>query len=332
MVQNDGAVEKVLTGEQTDFRFLAENSADVICRADMDTIMRYVSPSCVHLLGWSPQEIVGRPAGNFVFPEDLPLLGAAVAQARAPGNATAGATLRMLKKDGSVCWVETNARVVRDAATGESQEVVVVVRDISERKLLEEKLLALALTDGLTGLANRRAFDAALDREWSHTLREGSQMSLLMIDIDHFKQFNDRHGHQFGDDCLRAVAAAIRDGVRREIDTVARYGGEEIAVILPCTDSDGALYMAETVRRAIEALRIPHPGNPEAGGWVSASIGVATALARHGGTLKMPESLLMSADHSLYKAKHEGRNRVVTTLLMASQEDLFDTATVPTGV
>jgi diguanylate cyclase (GGDEF)-like protein len=145
-------------------------------------------------------------------------------------------------------------------------------------------------------------------------------MSLLMLDIDFFKQFNDQYGHQFGDDCLRAVATAITSAIRRDIDLVARYGGDEIAAVLASTDAEGALIVAEKVRQAVFALNIPHAGNPGAGGVVTVSIGAATALARHGGTMKMPESLLMSADHALYKAKHEGRNRVSATLLMATQE------------
>jgi len=305
-----------------DFQFLAENSVDMICRADMNTVFRYVSPSSVRLLGWTPEEMVGRASGEFIFAEDLPELVEAVAHAHSPGVEMSSTVLRMLKKDGSTIWTEMNARILRDATTDEAQEVVVVMRDITERKALEEKLLAQALTDGLTGLVNRRAFDVALDKEWKRTLREGSQMSLLMVDIDHYKQFNDQYGHQMGDDCLRTVATAIRGEVRREIDTVARYGGDEIAVILPSTELAGALAVAESVRRAIEAIRIPHAENKEIGGWVTASIGVATALARYGGTLKMPESILMSADHALYKAKHGGRNQVASTLLMAFQEDL----------
>jgi diguanylate cyclase (GGDEF)-like protein len=193
------------------------------------------------------------------------------------------------------------------------------MRDISERKLLEEKLSRLALTDGLTGLANRRAFDEALEREWKRTAREGSQISLLLLDVDHFKPFNDRYGHQVGDDCLRAVAIAVREAVRGT-DIAARYGGEEIAVILPSTNSVGAVAAAEKVRTAVEALQITHEGNPEGGGWVTASVGAATALSRHGGTMRMPESLLLAADTAMYKAKREGRNRVATALLVAYKE------------
>jgi PleD family two-component response regulator len=108
--------------------------------------------------------------------------------------------------------MEMNARLVRDFTTGAPKEFVTVMRDITERKILEERLSALARTDGPTGLSNRRAFDEALEREWKRTLREGSQISLLLLDIDHIKEFNDRYGNQVGDDCLRTVAAAVRGG------------------------------------------------------------------------------------------------------------------------
>jgi len=192
-----------------------------------------------------------------------------------------------------------------------------VLRDITDRKLLEEKLESWAMTDGLTGIANRRAFDGALEREWKLTLRRGTQISLLMLDIDHFKPFNDQYGHQVGDNCLRAVAQAVARAVR-STDVVARYGGEELAVILPEVDVDGARDTAEKVRVVIEGLWISHGGNP--GGWVTVSIGAATALARVGGTMRMPEGLLQAADHALYRAKRGGRNRVEGGMLLAPRE------------
>jgi diguanylate cyclase (GGDEF)-like protein len=171
-----------------------------------------------------------------------------------------------------------------------------------------------ALSDSLTGLANRRAFDQALLREWELTLRDGSDISLLLLDIDHFKRFNDSYGHQAGDDCLCAIAAAVKEGVR-STDIAARYGGEEIAVILRPMSAADALVVAEKLRARIEALRLPLEE-----GWVTASIGVATALARHGGSVRMPESLLLAADKALYQAKREGRNRVVSALVVAHQD------------
>lgn len=145
-------------------------------------------------------------------------------------------------------------------------------------------------------------------------MRDESQMSLILLDIDCFKQFNDFYGHIFGDDCLRAVATTALGAASRAVDLVARYGGEEIAIILPGTGSEGSMQVAETMRARIEALRLPHKGN-SAGDWVTASLGVATALARHGGGMQMPESLILAADYALYKAKHEGRNRVATSHL-----------------
>ena len=254
-----------------------------------------------------------------VYPDDLPALIATATRNFDPGVEPARAAVRMRKKDGSLVWIEFTARVVRDPSTGEAKEAVVTMRDISERKALEERLSKLALTDGLTELANRRAFDEALTREWKATLREGSQISLLLLDIDHFKEFNDHYGHQVGDDCLRAVAAAVRGSVRTT-DIAARYGGEEIAVILPFTDTAGAVEVAENMRSAVEALQITHERNPAGGGLVTASVGVATALSRQGGTMRMPESLLLAADNALYKAKREGRNQVGTALLVSFRE------------
>jgi diguanylate cyclase (GGDEF)-like protein/PAS domain S-box-containing protein len=306
--------------DEVDFRFLAENSVDIICSVGLDHVIHYVSPSSFRILGWKPEEMVGKVFDDFVLPEDLPALAAAAELILSPNVDNSPSTLRIREKDGSFVWLGTNARLARVSATGEPQDVVLVMRDITERRSLEERLAVLALTDGLTGISNRRAFDEALDREWKRTLREGSQISLLLLDLDHFKEFNDQYGHQVGDDCLRAVATAVRGAVR-VTDIVARYGGEEITVILPSTATAGAVEAAEKVRVAIEALRFPHEGYLEGGGWVTASVGVATALARYGGSMRMPESLLLAADNALYKAKHEGRNRVATALLVAPKEN-----------
>jgi diguanylate cyclase (GGDEF)-like protein/PAS domain S-box-containing protein len=303
----------------TDYQLLAEYSADVICRSGVDMKWRYVSPSSLEVLGWTPEEMIGMEAFALIYPEDLPGLVATATRNFAQGAEPDRAAVRMRKKDETLVWIEFTARVVRDPSTGEAIEAVVTMRDISERKALEEKLSTLALTDSLTGLANRRAFDENLDREWRRTLREGSQISLLLLDVDHFKEFNDRYGHQVGDDCLRAVASTLMGAVRAT-DIAARYGGEEIAVILPSTNTAGAVEVAEKVRFAVEALQITHEANPDSVAVVTASVGVATALSRQGGTMRMPESLLLAADNALYKAKREGRNRVATALLVASRE------------
>jgi diguanylate cyclase (GGDEF)-like protein len=177
----------------------------------------------------------------------------------------------------------------------------------------------MALTDPLTGLANRRAFNEQIEREWERTLREGSRMSLLLLDIDHFKEFNDRYGHQAGDNCLRVVAATIVGNVRSG-DITARYGGDELAVILPSADIVDAIAVAEKLRSAIEELLLTHEVNPEGGNWVTVSIGGTSALSCDVMTVREPDPLLTAADHALYKAKKQGRNRVATAFLEADED------------
>jgi diguanylate cyclase (GGDEF)-like protein len=253
-----------------------------------------------------------------VITEDLPALAAAHAYNLTLPVQSRPVTLRMRKKNGSIAWMEVSARVVKDRDTNEVSGTVLVMRDISEGKAHEHELARLALTDGLTGLPNRRSFDQTLEREWLRTLRENSAMSLLLIDLDHFKEFNDSYGHQVGDECLRAVGAVIRTAIR-STDTPCRYGGEEIAVILPAADAGAAARIAEAVRLAVERLGLPHDGKEEMGHRLTASVGAATALSRYGGSMRLPEALVLAADSALYKAKYGGRNRIATSRLVATK-------------
>jgi diguanylate cyclase (GGDEF)-like protein/PAS domain S-box-containing protein len=299
-----------------DFRLIAENSGDVIFHVGADMITRYVSPSCSQILDWSPEEMIGRPPHEFILSEHLPDVAASIARMVAGADDGRPLSFRVARKAGESVWVEAKSRAVRDPASGVLTDFVLIMRDVTERKKLEARLEALAKTDELTKLANRRAFDEVLQREWRRTVRTNGQMSLLLLDIDNFKGFNDRYGHQVGDDCLRAVAAAIADTIRRPGDTAARYGGEELAVILPDTDAAGACHMAERLRTAVERLSLPHEGN-QGFGCVTVSIGAATALSRVGGSISMPEGLLAASDAALYKAKHHGRNRIESSILLA---------------
>lgn len=180
----------------------------------------------------------------------------------------------------------------------------------SNRRLREANRVLDRLTavDPLTHIANRRAFDQVLDAEWRRAVRTRSPLSLLVIDIDCFKQLNDSQGHQRGDECLRRVAQALEDGVRRAGDLVARYGGEEFAVVLPDTDPPAADRVAETLRQGIEALQIPHPESP-VNPSLTVSVGVASAVPEIGVPTR---TLVAAADAALYRAKHDGRNRVVS--------------------
>jgi len=172
-------------------------------------------------------------------------------------------------------------------------------------KAATERMSELVLTDPLTGLANRRHFDQTLASEWDRAAREKHSLAVLMIDIDHFKAFNDTRGHAAGDDCLRAVARALHEHCGRPGDTVCRWGGEEFAVILPGTDLPGAAHVSDELVAMVRGLRIAH-GADGAGPQVTISVGAAAALATEGGA---PQDLVQRADAALYRAKQAGRDR-----------------------
>ncbi|HXG54379.1 MAG TPA: diguanylate cyclase [Vicinamibacterales bacterium] len=190
-------------------------------------------------------------------------------------------------------------------------ELLQTIRERTEQvEEANRKLEALSYLDALTGVANRRAFDEGLDREWRRGIRSKRPLALLMMDIDCFKAFNDTYGHQSGDRCLANVAAALSSTVKRAGDQVARYGGEEFAALLPETDRPGAAAIAERMRAAVEQLHIPNKEAP--GGYTTVSVGFAVAQATDAGT---PDALLASADAALYRAKREGRNRTVEAVM-----------------
>ncbi len=180
-------------------------------------------------------------------------------------------------------------------------------RTAAEAALREanRRLAALSISDPLTGLANRRRFAEILAGEWRRGARRQDPVSLAMIDIDFFKQYNDRYGHPVGDRCLRRVAGALRDSVR-STDLVARYGGEEFCFILPSTDCESALTVAERGRKAVCCLNEPHVDSTH--GIVTVSIGLSSMIPSDAASF---DYLIESADAALYAAKHQGRNRVV---------------------
>lgn len=309
--------------EQESLKLLAENCGDVIFRFGADGQARYISPSVERLYGYTVSEIYAM-GGNvvengFIYDEDQQKVASAV-HAHLSGNLPhVKLEFRIKRRDGAVIWVETNCSTILDPNTGRPTDIVFTMRDIHEKKILEAQLEAFARKDGLTGIANRRSFDESVEKEWHRARGEHNALSLLLIDIDYFKAFNDANGHQAGDDCLRTVAATIAANARQEGDLAARYGGEEFAVILPRTDYKRALAASDRIRSAVEALAIPHPGSA-ADSVVTVSVGVATAMAASGGTIEMPHGLLQAADTALYKAKAGGRNRTEGVLLFSPGE------------
>jgi diguanylate cyclase (GGDEF)-like protein len=173
-------------------------------------------------------------------------------------------------------------------------------------QLANQVLHQLSTHDGLTGVANRRQFDEVLLIEWRRAARINGPISLIMVDIDHFKLFNDEYGHQAGDDTLKEVAYALQDSVQRAGDLIARYGGEEFAIILPGTQPEEAARLAEAIREAVEGRKIRHALSI-AFRYVTVSVGVASVYAVRDGS---PAELVAAADRALYAAKRGGRNRV----------------------
>ncbi len=226
------------------------------------------------------------------------------------------------RKDGSRFDGAISAKMLR---VYDVPHVICLIRDMTERKQAEGQIQQLirqleternaarisSLTDGLTGLSNRRYFDEALKTEFFREKRYGEELSLIMLDVDFFKPYNDRYGHVAGDDCLRRMAAVFRRIVVRASDIVARYGGEEFVIILPDTGSHGAQELAERIRKAVEALGILHEGS-DLSRFVTISLGVVTACPAKLGS---PADLVSLVDDALYGAKNGGRNRVKSVVI-----------------
>lgn len=309
-----------LPGHAIDLALLVDSSADLLTKLDAEGRIFFASASARQMFEVEPAALLGLHPSDYLLPEDLGPVMADIEAMVAGRLLEFRREARLRRRDGRLHWVEAHARVACDPVTGAFRAIVSALRDIRDRKALEAHLSDLANQDGLTGIANRRRFDAALQTEWARTLREGTELSLLLMDVDRFKLFNDRYGHQVGDDCLRAVCSAVAGAARRPGDLVARYGGEEIAAILPGTGAAGALDVAQRMLQAVRDLGIPHEDKPELPRSVTLSIGAATALARIGGRMAMPEVLLQAADTALYKAKAAGRNRLATALVLAPDE------------
>ena len=278
--------------------------------------------ACEHLTGVPAEEMLGTAEHWRSFYErqqptlaDLVLQGRAegarpifprVAPAEAGGAQPAGLSVESwcdMPRAGRRRYLAADASPIFDGG-GRLSAVVETLRDLTDEKMAQVALEQLATRDGLTGLANRRCFDDTLHAEWARALRQQQPLSLLMVDVDNFKAYNDAHGHLGGDECLKRVARAVASEMRAN-DLVARYGGEEFAVILPNQSLKGAAIVAERIRSRVEQLQLPCRFAP--GKHVTVSIGAATAIA---GPDNTASQLVAIADAALYRAKHLGRNRI----------------------
>jgi diguanylate cyclase (GGDEF)-like protein len=223
-------------------------------------------------------------------------------------------TLR-LRKDGIMIDVSLTMSPIKNAS-GKITGASAIYHDIRERKQTEELLRRLSTLDSLTGISNRRAFDISLDEEWKRAQRGGYKISMMMIDVDRFKRYNDAYGHIRGDECLRQIAQTLRQDAQRPGDLVARYGGEEFVVIFPMQEDHQAIRFSEKMCKDIEALKIPHEKS-DISDYVTVSIGVASMIP----TQDISQvDLIKSADVALYKAKNAGRNGVSVAALFIGVE------------
>jgi diguanylate cyclase (GGDEF)-like protein len=206
-------------------------------------------------------------------------------------------------------YLSVRGKVLDRTRRGKALRAIGLLIDKTAEKAMEERMLSMAMSDGLTGIANRRSFDGSLRSEWRRCKRALDPITLVMIDIDNFKMFNDTYGHLVGDEAIRAIASSLLALLNREGDFVARFGGEEFAMILPATDFDGAKKVGEKIVREIRKIKLS-----QASDWnFSVSVGTATTtfLKDHGRSV----DLLSKSDEALYEAKREGKDRWVSKTL-----------------
>ena len=295
------------------YRTLLESTKAIPWKIDWASMrFAYIGPQIEPLLGWAPDSwLTVQDWADRIHPDDRErVVSFCVAQSQA--GVDHEADYRALTSAGGYVWIRDVVHVVRNAAQ-EVEALVGFMLDISERKRTEEQLLGLqaelrelSFQDGLTRLANRRRFDAVMEREWAEARRNRQPLSLLMMDIDDFKAYNDRYGHLQGDACLKQVSTVLASAATRARDLLARFGGEEFALVLPETDVAAARRVAERCRALIAQAGIIH-ADSRTGATLTMSIGVGTCIPAHGEEW-IP--FLESVDRRLYRAKAGGRDRI----------------------
>lgn len=299
--------------DSADYKTLLESTKAIPWKIDWDTKQfAYIGPQIEPLLGWEPsswQSVADWVAR--IHEDDRDRVFNYCVQQSLQG-VDHEADYRALTSDGSYVWIRDVVHVIRKPS-GEPEALIGFMFDISERKKTEEQLLSLqkqleeySYKDGLTEVANRRMFDRVLEQEWLEAKRNQQPLSLIMIDIDFFKQYNDLYGHLQGDEVLKKVAHILNNAGLRARDFFARFGGEEFALILPETNEASALKVAERCRNLVFKAQIPHAAS-DVSQILTISAGVASMTP---GSHQAPKSLVEFVDSLLYQAKNAGRNRI----------------------
>jgi len=307
-------IAKKIETDNTFYKTLLESTKAIPWKIDWDTMsFAYIGPQIESLLGWTPSSWVSAQDWmERIHPDEREwVVNYCVAQSKA--GVDHEADYRALTKDGDYVWIRDVVHVVRNAK-GEVESLVGFMFDISERKKTEEKLInlqkeleELSFKDSLTGVANRRMFDSIMEVEWVNARRNNQPLSLIMIDIDYFKQYNDQYGHIQGDNCLKSVGQVLNLSASRARDFFARFGGEEFVLVLPETDAKSAIKVAERCRNLIFKQQIPHEKSLVSH-VLTISLGVGTIIPTH---KDEPIGFIEEVDKRLYLAKEKGRNCII---------------------
>lgn len=298
------------------YRTLLESTRAIPWKIDWATAtFAYIGPQIEDLLGWAPTSWrTVQDWADRMHPDDRDrVVNFCISQSQS--GVDHEADYRALTTGGDYVWIRDVVHVVRDLQ-GNVVSLVGFMFDITERKQNEHQLLQLqqelqelSFRDGLTGVNNRRKFDAVYEREWQEAQRTGEPLSLLMFDVDFFKSYNDQYGHVEGDECLRRVARALQQAAHRPRDCLARYGGEEFVLLLPGAEASSARAVAQRCMQEVAHAGIVHVASP-LGQQLTVSVGMGTALP---GTQDDSKRFLETVDRCLYRAKHAGRNRIEAT-------------------
>jgi diguanylate cyclase (GGDEF)-like protein/PAS domain S-box-containing protein len=274
--------------------------------------VQYANPACDRYLGYAPDELVGLSLKDLLDGPDAGYW----ESLDAIGHGTREVNIR--HRDGGLRAMDLTMTPMH-AADG---LFVALLHDITHHKQSEDALQRAALLDPLTKIANRRHFDAFLEKEWQRAIRNAQPLSLVVLDVDHFKLYNDTLGHAAGDVCLQRVAETLHDHAARPTDLAARYGGEEFVLLFAETPAENAARLAEMIRVAVETLQIPNPGSTTSP-WLTVSVGVATIVPTQ---LDAIDNLFVCADRAMYAAKAGGRNRVEATIVGTAWDVVQDAA------